>query len=150
MSLTYLLAALFASTMGDQPSESLATRNLQVDAWYCNGTGCADTPRRFAGTVQFDTAKSILPADVKPFGPESWTAVLTCNAMRGRLTTCRVEPDSTVTGAAVEHAIALTRWLHLRSASAIANKRATVLVSIMYSAGECGWQCVPTPAPPAL
>ena len=86
----------------------------------------------------------------KGFGPEGWTAVLTCNETRGRLAACRIEPDSTATGEAAEHALALTRRLHLRSTPAIRNKRATILLSITYSAGECGWQCVPTPAPPRL
>lgn len=150
MSLMFFLAALFAIGTGDQPLEDLATRNLQVYAWYCDGTGCADTPRRFAGTVEFDTVRSSLPADIKAFGQESWTAVLTCNATRGRLAACRVEPDSTATGEAADHALALTRRLHLRSTSAVRNKRAAILLSITYSAGECGWQCVPTPAPPRL
>lgn len=149
MSLTFLLPALFALQTGNQTPEYLATRNLLVDAWYCDGAGCAETPRRFAGTVKFDMARSGLPADTKPFGPENWTAILTCDATRGQLTACRIEPDSTAIGEAAEYVLALTRRLYLRSTSGARNKRATILLSIMYSAGECGWQCVPTPVPPA-
>jgi hypothetical protein len=158
MMLIFALAGLLAPwvPLDDVPLQEahpLTNRHLQVYAWYCDGAGCSSSPRQFDGAVHFDVRRSKLPVDVAMLGAESWTTMLTCRVARDRLIRCRVEPDSTSSAAARDRALALARRLRLRldvGSYSSARQHPRVLLSILYAAGKCGWDCtyIPEPAGP--
>jgi len=134
-----------------EEADPLTNRHLQVYAWYCDGAGCSSSPRQFDGAVHFDARRSKLPLDVAVLGPESWTTMLTCRVARDRLAGCRVQSDSTPAAAARHRGLALARLLRLDVGSyKPGREQSRVLLSILYAAGKCGWDCtyIPEPAGP--
>lgn len=71
-----------------------------------------------------------------------------CTIARGHLSTCRVTSDTSGFSKATPIARRLTKAIHVVPERKAEQKPgAQAIVSIMYSPGECGWQCIPTRAP---
>lgn len=146
-----LLAMLLASMIQDDGNMTrLTTRNLEVDGWYCGRDNCSSTSQDNDQALRFDQARSRLKLAKADTLPEDWTVILHCRVTRGRLSLCRVASDTSTSAKATPIAKRLTNAIHVvPSVNASDDTRTRAILSIVYSPGECGWQCIPTPAPPA-
>ena len=148
VALSVLLIA--SSVQNDGDAARLTTRNLEVDGWYCDRDDCSSTSDDVDRPLRFNQARSALKLAKADSLPEDWTVVMHCTIARGHLSTCRVASDTSGFSEATPIARRLMKAIHVvpdRKAEQETGTKA--VLSIMYSPGECGWRCIPTPAPQA-
>lgn len=146
-----LLAMLLATpTQDDGNMTRLTSRNLEVDGWYCGRDGCSSTSQDIDEALRFDEARSRLDLAKADTLPEDWTVIIHCRVTRRRLSMCRVASDTSTSAKATPIAKRLASAIRVvPGAKAGDDEGARAILSIMYTPGKCGWQCIPTSAPPA-
>ncbi|WP_298273857.1 MULTISPECIES: hypothetical protein [Alphaproteobacteria] len=146
-----LSVLLIASAIQDDGDGApLATRNLEVDGWYCDSDDCSSTSQDIDRPLRFDQARSHIKLTKAESLPEDWTVIMQCRVTRRRLSTCRVVSDTSEFSKATPIARTLADALRVVSdPKGEQEGRTQAILSIMYSPGECGWRCIPIPVPSA-
>lgn len=146
-----MLMALAAPLIEDaERSERLTTRNIEVDGWYCQSTDCVSSSKRDGNDLLFDADRSKIELTKREMLSKSWIAILNCRVSGAHLRNCRIDPKAVILRSAASSALKIAKRIYL--ASHPPRQRGNlpnVSISVMYSPGECGWQCVPTLTPPA-